>query len=131
LADVPLALPALPRAQKLQKRAASVGFDWKSTSGVFEKLDEELNELRQAIKENSAPSIEDEIGDVLFTCVNLARHLGVDAEASLRRSSLKFEERFSQMESAVVDSGCELENLDEVALDILWNEAKLQILGRS
>jgi ATP diphosphatase len=131
LADVPLALPALPRAQKLQKRAASVGFDWKSTVGVFEKLEEELNELREAIKENSAPSIEDEIGDVFFTCVNLARHLGVDAEASLRRSSSKFEERFSQMESTAVDSGFALENLDEAALDILWNEAKLQILGRS
>ena len=131
LADVPLALPALPRAQKLQKRAAAVGFDWESIQGVFEKLDEELGELREAIKENSAPSIENEMGDVFFTCVNLARHLRVDAEASLRRSSSKFEARFSQMESMAENSGLELENLDEAALDILWNEAKLQILGRT
>lgn len=131
LADVPLALPALPRSQKLQKRAASVGFDWKTTAGVFDKLDEELNELREAIKEKSASSIEDEMGDVFFTCVNLARHLGIDAEASLRRSSSKFEQRFSQMESMAVDSGLELENLDEAALDSLWNEAKLQMLGRT
>lgn len=131
LADVPLALPALPRAQKLQKRAAAVGFDWQSISGVVDKLDEELHELREAIQENSPPSIEEEMGDVFFTCVNLARHLGIDAEASLRRSSSKFEERFSQMESIATKSGSVLEDLDEAALDELWNEAKLRVLGRA
>ena len=71
------------------------------------------------------------MGDVFFTCVNLARHLGIDAEASLRRSSSKFEERFSQMESIATKSGSVLEDLDEAALDELWNEAKLRVLGRA
>jgi ATP diphosphatase len=125
LADIPLALPALPRAQKLQKRAARVGFDWQSPTPVLAKLQEEIQELQAAMADKSAESIEDEMGDVLFTCVNLARHLGVDAEASLRKSSLKFEFRFGEMESLAAERGLVVDELDTAALDALWDEIKL------
>jgi ATP diphosphatase len=129
LADVPLALPALPRAQKLQKRAARVGFDWESPEGVLDKLREELQELQVAREKGSAQSVEQEMGDVLFSCVNLARHLGVDAEASLRRSSSRFETRFRQMEALAAQRGDALEKLDDAALDGLWEEVKAAILA--
>ena len=99
LADVPLALPALPRAQKVQKRAAQVNFDWSGTSPVLEKLEEEISELRGAMAGTKPDEIHEEMGDVLFTCVNLARHLGMDAEESLRDSTRKFERRFRLMRS--------------------------------
>ncbi len=124
LADVPLALPALPRAQKLQKRAATVGFDWDSAGEVWVKLHEELDELQAAVSANSFDSIEDEMGDVLFTCVNLARHLRVDAEASLRRSSSKFEARFSTMESLATERGLGFDGMNSHALEALWVEVK-------
>lgn len=124
LADVPLALPALPRAQKLQKRAATIGFDWDSPVEVFEKLQEELSELSVAVSANSFDAIEDEMGDVLFTCVNLARHLHVDAETSLRRSSSKFESRFKAMESLAAERELGLESMNSSALEALWMEVK-------
>jgi nucleoside triphosphate diphosphatase len=127
LDDVPLALPALPRAQKLQKRAAGVGFDWPSSEGAIAKLGEELAELNEAVASGEADAIEDEMGDILFTCVNLARHLGVDSETSLRRSSSKFEARFRQMEALVLGQGSALDQLDDAALDALWEEAKLSL----
>ncbi|MEH6581916.1 MAG: nucleoside triphosphate pyrophosphohydrolase [Halioglobus sp.] len=125
LADVPLALPALPRAQKLQKRAAGVGFDWSDAAGVLAKMQEEIAELQAAVAEKSPEKIEDEMGDVLFTAVNLARHLKVDAEASLRRSSMKFESRFGAMERLAAENGQQLEALGSIALDALWNKVKL------
>ena len=124
LADVPLALPALPRAQKVQKRAAQVNFDWSGTSPVLEKLDEELSELRSAMDGATPEEIHEEMGDLLFTCVNLARHLGVDAEESLRHATRKFEQRFSLMEAAVEASGEGLPEMTEAQLDVLWNQAK-------
>lgn len=127
LADVPLALPALPRAQKLQKRAAGTGFDWTNPSQVLEKLQEEIQELQAAVAEESAESIEDEMGDVLFSCVNLARHLNVDAETSLRRSSMKFESRFALMENLANARGHALEEMDHQALDILWQQVKSEL----
>lgn len=124
LADVPVSLPALPRAQKLQKRAARVNFDWPSSTRVLEKLDEELAELRDAVAGNDAAAIEDEMGDLLFTCVNLARHLRLDAESSLRRASRKFEKRFLAMEALALEEGTSLSQLDETALDGYWQIAK-------
>lgn len=124
LADVPTALPALPRAQKLQKRASQVGFDWQEVSGVLEKLQEEMDELRQAIAKEGEQRIDEELGDVLFTCVNLARHLGRDAESSLRRSSARFEQRFSKMERLSLADGLELEALNAAQLEELWQRAK-------
>lgn len=124
LADVPLALPALPRAQKLQKRAAGVGFDWHSVEPVLGKLDEEIEELRVAISASDSTAIREELGDVLFSCVNLARHLKLDAETSLRESSSKFESRFRAMEMMAADAEKSLHELDEEALDVLWDQAK-------
>jgi ATP diphosphatase len=113
LADVPLALPALSRAQKVQKRAAQVNFDWTDTPAVLDKLQEELDEMRRALSARDVDSIHDELGDVLFTTVNLARHLGLDAEESLRRATTKFERRFSLMEKTVTASGGSLSELSE------------------
>jgi ATP diphosphatase len=124
LADVPLALPALSRAQKVQKRAAQVNFDWGDTQSVLEKLQEEVDELRAAITLEHMPDIQEELGDVLFTCVNLARHLGMDAEESLRHSTGKFERRFRQMEASVAAQGGALSTMSEPDLDVQWRLAK-------
>ena len=124
LDDVPVALPALPRAQKLQKRAAGVGFDWPDTAPVVAKLEEELEELRQALEVDDPCAIREEVGDLLFTCVNLSRHLKLDAEATLRESSSKFERRFTEMEQLAAAAGTSLESLDDTALDALWERSK-------
>lgn len=125
LDDVPVALPALPRAQKLQKRAALVGFDWPDAAAVLEKLDEERGELRDAMTAGSDVAIADEMGDLLFTCVNLARHLGLDAEAVLRQASGKFEQRFRAMEKSAAGAGSpDLQALTATELDALWRAAK-------
>ncbi|MDP5053728.1 MAG: nucleoside triphosphate pyrophosphohydrolase [Congregibacter sp.] len=124
LDDVPVALPALPRAQKLQKRAARVGFDWTSAAPVLSKIDEELQELRDAMTAGSADAIEDELGDLLFTVVNLARHVHVDAETALRRASRKFERRFRAMEADCARRGTALEALDAAAMELLWEQVK-------
>ena len=124
------ALPALPRAQKVQKRAAQVNFDWVDATAVLAKLEEELEELRRAMSERYADEIHDEMGDVLFTCVNLARHLGLDAEESLRRATGKFERRFSLMELAAAADGDALPELSEVQLDRLWRQVKEELGGK-
>jgi ATP diphosphatase len=124
LADVPPALPALPRAQKLQKRAARVGFDWNSAGAVLDKLEEEIDELRRAMDRGGMTEKEDELGDVLFTCVNLARHLGLDAETSLRKSAAKFEHRFRDMEALADASGRSLSAMSMAEMEALWQRAK-------
>ena len=124
LADVPLALPALPRAQKLQKRASGVNFDWPDATAVLAKLEEEIAELREALAAGTEPEIDEEMGDILFSCVNLARRLGLDAEASLRRASGKFERRFLAMERQATAAGTTLESLSAAQLDALWEAAK-------
>lgn len=124
LDDVPLALPGLKRAQKLQKRAATVGFDWPDAERVLEKVDEELAEVREAIALNDADKIEDEIGDLLFVCTNLARKTKVDGEAALRRANAKFERRFRYIEATLK---AQKRDIRETALDemeVLWVEAK-------
>ena len=124
LDDVPLALPALARAQKIQKRAASGGFDWPDAEAVTAKLHEEIDELAQARQSGDADAIEDEFGDLLFTCVNLARHLHLNSEAALRRATDKFSQRFRQVENLARQQGVQLSALDDVALDRLWQLAK-------
>ena len=124
LDGIPLALPALPRAQKLQKRAAQVNFDWRSAPDVLVKLEEELDELREAIAQGRPDAIREEFGDLLFTCVNLARHLGLDAEASLRCANRKFAQRFRDMEAAAAEEGATLAELTEEHLHRLWCVAK-------
>lgn len=124
LDDVPLALPALSRAQKLQRRAARVGFDWPDLAGVRAKLDEELLELDEALAAADEARREEELGDVLFTVVNLARHLEIDAEAALRRAATRFEGRFRTMEEVLRARGESVAAADATTLDALWEAAK-------
>lgn len=115
-------LPAMSLANKLQKRAAQVGFDWPDRAGVIDKVHEELAELQQDWADPDRR--EDEIGDLLFTCVNLARHAGCDPEAALRRANLKFERRFRQLEKTCQDQQRQLSQLDVKELEAMWQEVK-------
>lgn len=124
LDDVPVALPALSRALKLQKRAARVGFDWDNWRDVLVKMDEEKAELQAAIAENNADNIADEMGDLLFCCVNLARFLHVDPESALRASNRKFERRFGYIERALAAQGRAPEQASLAEMEALWVEAK-------
>jgi nucleoside triphosphate diphosphatase len=125
LDDVPLALPALVRAAKLQQRAARVGFDWPEPAEVMEKLDEEIAEIRAELEaRTSAERLRDEIGDLLFAAVNLARHLDVDAEAALRQANAKFERRFRAIEEALRARRRRLEDASLDEMEALWQEAK-------
>lgn len=118
------ALPALVRAQKLQRRAARVGFDWPDWSGPQGKLLEELDELATAQRQNSPSAVRHEIGDVLFSAVNLARHLGEDAETALRWTNRRFEARFRTMESSCRARQQPLDSLSETEWEALWCAAK-------
>ena len=124
LAGVARSLPALQRAQKLGKRAAGVGFDWPDTSGVREKILEEFDELDEAVGTGESAQVEEEFGDLLFAVVNLARHLGVDAEKALVGANFKFEGRFREMEKAVAQSGSRLQDHSLEALENEWQAAK-------
>ncbi|MDI9729582.1 nucleoside triphosphate pyrophosphohydrolase [Stutzerimonas stutzeri] len=124
LDDVPSALPALSRAAKLQKRAAQVGFDWPEALTVVDKVREELDEVLEAMSESDPQAIAEELGDLLFVVVNLARHLKVDPENALRAANGKFERRFRFIEQALRDAGRSIENCDLEELDALWGEAK-------
>jgi nucleoside triphosphate diphosphatase len=124
LADVPIALPALARAAKLGRRARRVGFDWDSAPGVRAKLTEELAEIDDALQQGRPQAIAEEIGDLLFTIANWARHLEIDAEDALRIASLKFERRFEHMEHAAAARGLALERLSAVEWEELWSAAK-------
>lgn len=129
LADVPHALPALMRAQKLGKRAAREGFDWPDLSGAIEKLDEELEEVLGAAADGDDDAAYEEVGDLLFAVVNLARHLNVDAEDALRRANKKFTRRFQHIERALREKKLPMKSQDLDALEALWVEAKLQEKG--
>jgi nucleoside triphosphate diphosphatase len=124
LSDIPASLPALTRAQKLQKRAANHGFDWPSIDGVLSKLAEESDELNVAISQGNQENIEEELGDLIFTAVNMCRHFGLDAEGVLRKSSRKFEHRFQYIEDQVKARGLVLSQVSLDELDSLWNKAK-------
>ena len=127
LDDVPMALPALSRSQKLQKRAASVGFDWSELDAVRGKVDEELGELAEAVSEGDSAAIESEVGDIFLAMVNLARHLGVDAEAALRHANRRFEDRFSLMETAAERDGSQLSEESLEQLEERWQAAKREL----
>ena len=124
LEGVALALPALARADKIQRRAARVGFDWPDAAPVRAKVEEELAEVDAAAAAADADALEDELGDLLFSAVNLARHHGVDPEGALRRANAKFERRFRRVESLAAEDGTALDALDLAALDALWERAK-------
>ena len=123
LDDIPRSMPATLEASKLGSRAAKVGFDWPNADGLFDKLAEETAELHAEIACADADKIEAEFGDLLFTTMNLARHLNVDAESALRRSSAKFRARFASMERA--SGGSErLKSMSAAELERLWSQAK-------
>jgi MazG family protein len=125
LADVPLALPALTRANKLGKRAALVGFEWPNVTGALDKLDEELGELRKVLGEQAQQAeITDELGDVLFCVVNVCRYLGVDPEGALRGANSKFERRFGYVEQRLREQGRSAREATLEEMDKLWDEGK-------
>lgn len=124
LDGVATALPALMRAEKLQKRAARVGFDWLNPEPIFDKLAEEASEVRSAMRDGSADKIEEEIGDLLFVCANLARRLGIDPEHALRRANTKFERRFRAMEALAAQDGPAFAERDLEAQESLWQAVK-------
>jgi tetrapyrrole methylase family protein/MazG family protein len=128
LSTVPIILPALARAQSLADRAARVGFDWPDIEGVLGKVEEELQEL-QATQETAAS--EAELGDLLFTLVNVARWLNIDAEGALRGACSRFTARFSHMEQLAETQGLQLAGLSPAELDALWEQAKLRELAAS
>jgi nucleoside triphosphate diphosphatase len=128
LGEVPLGLPALTRAVKLQKRAAQVGFDWPSLAPVLEKAEEEIAELKAAISDRKSggaqASVAEELGDLLFVMANVARHLGVDPEAALRAANAKFVRRFESIETALGEEGRQPEDATLEEMDALWDAAK-------
>ncbi|MCH8201859.1 MAG: nucleoside triphosphate pyrophosphohydrolase [Proteobacteria bacterium] len=127
LDDVPLALPALLRAEKLQKRAARGGFDWPEVGPVVTKIKEEIAELSEALAERSgSDKVAEELGDLLFAVVNLARHIDVAPEEALRRSNQKFGRRFRHIEAALAASGRKMGEMSLDQLEALWQEAKKQ-----
>lgn len=126
LDGVPRSLPALLEAYQLTRRAAQVGFDWQHAEGILEKINEEIAELRSALAASQGKAIEEEVGDILFSVVNLARFLELDPEVILKQSNLKFKMRFQEMEAEASRSGQRLSQLSKETLEILWDMAKVK-----
>jgi len=120
----PRSLPALMRAQRVSARAVSSGFEWPDLEAVLEKLEEEIAELREALNQQDQDGIEEEIGDLMFTLVNVARKAGLDSEITLQKATDKFTGRFTRMAELATMTGDSLENLDITALQLLWDRAK-------
>ena len=124
LANVPIALPALTRALKLQEKASGVGFDWNDPRAVLAKIREEADEIEQALETKDQRQVASEIGDLLFAVVNLARHASADAEAALRQTNAKFERRFRFIEQKLAEEGRTPAGASLEEMDRLWDEAK-------
>lgn len=124
LDDVPVNLPALTRAAKLQKRAAGVGFDWPEITGVLEKVEEEVDEVKQALQAQDQAALTEEIGDLLFAIVNASRHLKIDPEGALRAANRKFERRFRGVEEGLQRRGMTPAEASLTVMDNLWDEVK-------
>ena len=122
--EVDKGLPALMRAQKQQAVAARAGFDWPDVNGVFDKVQEEMSEIKEAYDKGNKTEVMDEVGDLLFACVNLARHLGVNAEVALLHTVEKFSRRFRQIESYLKSRSLRMEEMGLDVLDELWEKAK-------
>jgi nucleoside triphosphate diphosphatase len=127
LDGVTLGLPALTRSVKLGKRAAGVGFDWPDTAGVFDKIREELDELQQAVGSGDSGHVHEELGDLLFSIAQLARHLRKDPEGALRDAGGKFERRFRRMETRLAEQGRTAAGVGAAELEALWVQAKQEI----
>jgi nucleoside triphosphate diphosphatase len=126
LADIPLALSGLTRAVKLQAKAATVGFDWNDARLVIEKIREETDEIEAALETGESAAIAEEIGDLLFSTANLARHVKADPEAAIRRANVKFERRFRFIEEALAGDGRAPGTAALEEMEVLWNAAKAQ-----
>lgn len=124
LDGIPIALPALLRGQKIQKRAARVGFDWDDIQDVISKVEEELAEVKESLKKNKQAEIEMEIGDLLFAIVNLCRFVELQAEETLRKSNRKFIQRFKRMEKILEEQGKNISEQSLATLDTIWEEIK-------
>jgi MazG family protein len=124
LSGVPQSMPALLKARRLTEKAARVGFDWRRTDDVFDKIDEEVAELREAVANGDNAHIHEEIGDLLFTVANIARKVNVNPEEALQSTNRKFMSRFGSMESKVRERGQNLDQLQLEEMDRLWDEAK-------
>ncbi len=122
--SVPRELPALMRSTKLQEKAAKVGFDWENADGAFDKIDEEARELKEAYKSGESEHIKEELGDLLFSVVNVSRFLDVDAEEALTLSADKFLNRFAVVEKLAAERGIDMKSASIEELDKLWDEAK-------
>ena len=122
--DVPVNLPSLSRAKKLQKRAARVGFDWQNSDRVFDKIDEEILELKNEKATEDKERISEEIGDIFFTLVNLTRHYDLDPEDIIRKANLKFEMRFRKMEQLAEQMNKRLDDMNLEQLEIMWQKVK-------
>lgn len=123
--SIPREFPALMRADKVQKKAAKVGFDWDSVDGALEKVGEELNELKEAIQMGVIENAFEELGDLLFSVVNVSRFIKVDSEEALTNATDKFIDRFSKVEKMANDRGLNMKETELSELDKLWDEAKL------
>ena len=121
---MPKSLPSMVKAMRLQEKAKQVGFEWETTAQVWDKVKEEEQELLEAIETGDSNKIEDELGDVFFSLVNLARFLQVDAENSLERTNKKFRNRFTKMEAEALQSGKQLHDMTLEEMDAIWNNIK-------
>ena len=119
-------MPAILRSLKIQKKAASLNFDWACKDQVIKKVDEELNELKEALREKSKKNIEDELGDLFFTLISLSRHLNLDPDQTLRKANQKFINRFNEMENIVEDKKLKWHNLKKIDFKNLWNISKIK-----
>lgn len=124
LDDIGTNQPALNRAYKIGKRARSVGFDWNDVSGVINKIEEEIKELKGAIRDGNQAGIEEEAGDLLFSVVSLSRHTSIDPETALRKANRKFDRRFRAMEKSLMESSKEFSKMSSKELDDLWEQVK-------
>lgn len=126
--SVPMELPALMRAQKIQNKAAKAGFDWDDINGALDKVREEINELLTALEHDDKTEVEDEFGDVLFSVVNVARFLKLDSEEALTKATDKFVKRFELVEHLAAEKGISMKDSSIDELDLLWNKAKELLL---
>ncbi|MFG1491897.1 MazG family protein, partial [Oceanospirillum sp. HFRX-1_2] len=124
LGDIPVGLPALTRAAKIQKKASKVGFDWPDIQGVLEKIREELEEVEEAVAADNLPEAQKEFGDLLFAATNLSRYLKKDPESALRGTNRKFEFRFAYIEQQLQKAGLSFDDVDLEQMDQWWDEAK-------
>jgi len=124
LSGVPRGLPSLVKATRIQEKVKQVGFEWEHRDQVFEKIQEELQELQEAVKQNNEKAVEEELGDVLFSVVNYARFLKVDADSALDRTNDKFMQRFLSLEKIVQSRGRNLQEMSLPEMDEVWNEIK-------